>query len=214
MNILQLQEKHIYNYLQPVFFRHGYEKISDKKQFRQQNLHGFKNVQFSLSGDADGQLIKVQLGVRLNKVERLVEQFLEGTEEQPAHNQTVVASLSRFYKQEKTCYLLTDEKSLQHTCQEIAEFMQKKGFRFLESISKLRHIDALINRKPNLPSPFMYNQIHRCFKGIAIASILHRTNFEKLVSIYSNYLYSQWAPREVVDSYTRLVNYLRYFSFN
>jgi hypothetical protein len=214
MDILQLQEEHIYNYLQPVFSRHGYEKISSKKQFRQQSLHGFKNVQFSLSRDANGQLIKVKLGVRLNKVEGLVEQFLEGTEEQPADNQTVVASLSRIYNSEKTSYLLINESSLQHTCQEIAGFMQKKGFRFLELISKLRHIDALINRKPVLPSPYMYNQMHRCFKGIAIASILHRTDFEKLVSVYNNYLYHQWAPREVIDSYTRLVNYLRYFSFN
>ncbi len=214
MNILQLQEKHIYRYLQPVFARQGYKELHQKKQFRQQGSKGFKSFRLSLSEGSEGQLVKIQLGIRLNKVERLVEQFIDGPEELPADNQTVLASVSRFYKVEKTDYLFTNESRLQHTCQEIAQFMHRKGFHFLEAISKLRNLDALINRKPKRLSPYMNNQVHRCFKGIAIASILHRTDFEKLVTVYSNYLNSQLEPREVADNFSRLVNYLRYFSFN
>ena len=126
----------------------------------------------------------------------------------------MVASVSRFYPHTEDHHLFTDEKSLRKSCQEIASFMKLKGFRFLESMSRLRRIDALLNRQPETPSPYMHNQIHRCFKGIATASILHRTDFDKLVTIYSDHLYRQCAPREVVNNFRRLVNYLRYFSFN
>lgn len=215
MDILQLQEKHIYNHLQPIFSQHAYEKLPGKNQFRQKSPHGFRNVHLSLNGDTEGYFIHIQLGTRIEKVERVVEQFMEGSEEQANEKQTAVASLSRFYQQQRgKLYLLADESKLQHICHQIADFIQKKGFCFLESLSKLPRIDPLINRRPDLPSPYMYNQIHRCFKGITMASILHRTDFEKLVSTYQNSLYSQGVRPEVSDNFSRLVNYLRYFSFN
>lgn len=214
MDILQLQEKHIYQHLQPIFHSHGFEKLPDKQQFRKQNSQGFTSVQLSLKGSPEGQLIKLQLGLRKNKIEDLVQQFLAGPETKACDNQTMVASVSRFYPHAEDHHLFTDEKSLRQSCREITSFMKLKGFRFLESTSRLRRIDALLNRQPEAPSPYMHNQIHRCFKGIATASILHRTDFNKLVTIYSDYLNRQCAPREVINNFKKLVNYLRYFSFN
>lgn len=214
MDLLHLQEKHIYKHLQPIFHSHGYKNIPGRQQFRKESPQGFKNVHFTVCGNAEEPLIKIHLGIRINKVEDLLEQFLQEPGKNSGDKLTVAASVSRFFQQSHRPALLTDERKFRDNYQEITSFMKQKGFRFLESMSRLKRIDGLLNRKPELPSPFMPNQMHRCFKGIAMASILHRTDFDKLVTIYSSYLYSHWASTEVMDNFKRLVNYLRYFSFN
>lgn len=214
MNILHLQEQQLYKQLQPVFNTEGYVAIPDKKQFRKPGRSGFKNIIFSMSGDEEEQIINVHIGLRFDLVEELVCQFLNIPESVEKESNTVIASLSRFHRLPYHRFIVTDDSSLQQTCEQIERFMKHKGFRFLNAFEKLKRIDAVVNRKPALSCPYMYNQIHRCFKGITIARLLHRTDFEQLVTIYSNYLYSQWAPRHLIENFEKLVNYLRHFSLN
>lgn len=214
MDLLHLQEKHIFKHLQPVFHFHGFEITPDRKQFRKESSLGFKNVHFTVCGNAHEPLIKINLGLRINKVEDLVEQFLPEQGVNSDDKLTVAASTGRFFQYNHYPTLFTNERNLQDIYSEISSFMMQKGFRFLESMSKLKRIDEFLNKKPDFPIPFVPNQVHRCFKGIAIASILHRTDFDKLVTIYSRYLHSHRASAEVRKSFKRLVNYLRYFSFN
>lgn len=215
MDTLQLQEKRLYEQLNPLFNRNGYEALPMKKQFRQTSKSGFRSVLFTLNGDKEEKTLDVQLGIRFNLVEELVHQFLGGRKEVGKDSITVITSLARLkHHKQKRLVINENEESLQNTIQHISTILQEKGFSFLNSFSNLHRADKMINRKPSRHCPIMFNQIHRCFKGIAMARLLHRTDFEKLVSIYRNYLYSQWAPLEVTDSYNRLVRYLKYFSFN
>lgn len=214
MNILQLQEKQLFKQLEPIFTDQGYFALPSKNGFRQATKNGSKNIIFSIRGDAAEQLINIQIGLRFDLIEELVNQFLPMPHTPAKESNTIIASLSRFHRQPYHRFIITDEKSLQESCKQIKRFMLHKGFRFLNSYDKLKRIDAAVNRKPSLSCPYMYNQIHRCFKGITIAKLLHRNDFEKLATVYSNYLYSQWAPRQLLDDFDKLLNYLRYFSFN
>ena len=215
MDILQLQEKRLFQQLSPLFSRYGYEALPAKKQFRQTTKNDFRSVLFSLSGDTEEKTIDVQLGIRFNLIEELVYQFLGGKKGAEKESTTIITSLARLKRQKHRRLVITeDEEDLQNTCHDIAGALQEKGFRFLNTYSQLHRIDKMVNRKPLRLCPIMYNQIHRCFKGITIARMLHRTDFEKLVSVYGNYLDSQWAARQVTDNYYKLVNFLRHFSFN
>ena len=228
MNSLESQEKTIYTYLQPFLSAQGYEAVSTGaaatgistqglpapgKEFRKATSGGFKSVLFTFSSEGDRQVLNLHLGVRFNIIESLVSQFLE--EDGPVEEQhTLIASPHRFNHPPLPGFLLTDESSLHFACKQIGEFMQKKGFRFLNTFDNLKCVDASINRKPHLPSPYMHNQIHRCFKGIALARLLQRTNFETLCSVYRNYLLEKCGPEKVIVNYNRLVTYLKCFSFN
>ena len=215
MDILQLQEKRLFQQLSPLFSRYGYEALPAKKQFRQTTRSGFRSVLFSLNGDAEEKTLEVQLGIHFNLIEELVYQFLGGRKGAEKESTTVIISLARLKHQKQRRLVITeDEENLQNTCQHIAGALQEKGFRFLNTYSKLHRIDKMVNRKPSRHCPLMYNQIHRCFKGITIARLLHRTDFEKLVILYGNYLYSQLASRQVTENYYKLVNFLKHFSFN
>lgn len=214
MNSLQLQDQSIYKLLQPLFQAQGYELIAAKKQFRKRTRNGFRSVIFSISGKADEQILDIYFGLRFDVIENLVQQFLCGPAQDEKESNTILVSLNRLKEPPLQRFIITDTSSLHDACKEISEFMQDKGFRFLQAFDRLRRVDAKINRRPQAPSPYMYNQIHRCFKGVVIARILQRNDFEMLTTIYRNYLYSQWAPAHVMDNFNKLVNYLKYFSFN
>ncbi|WP_017730164.1 hypothetical protein [Nafulsella turpanensis] len=215
MDILQRQEKRLYQQLFPLFEQQGYEAVPSKKQFRQPCKNGFRAVLFSISEDAEEKIIDVQLGIRINLVEELVLQFLGGKKELEKDSTTIITSLARLKHQSQRRLIITeDEQSLQQSCTQITAAMQEKGFKFLKNFSQLHRIDKVVNRKPSRQCPIMHNQIQRCFRGITIARMLHRNDFDKLVSIYGSYLYSQWASRQILDNYNKLVNFLKNFSFN
>lgn len=214
MNTLPLQEQQLCTQLQPFFTAQGYQTAPAKDGFRQASKNGSKNIIFSIGGNKEEQILQVKIGLRFDIIEELVSQFLSIPEWLAKNSNTVIASLSRFHRLPYHRFVVRDESSLLESCKQIERFMQQKGFRFLNAFAKLKRLDALVNRKPQLSCPYMYNQIHRCFKGITIARLLHRNDFEKLVSIYSNYLYNQWVPKSLVHNFDKLVNFLRYCSLN
>lgn len=197
----------------PFFSEQGYEVISSGKEFRRITPNGFRSTLFSLSKTEDQQLLDIHLGIRFDIIENLVTQFLKEAN-LPTEDHTILASPHRFNRPPLQRFLLTDEPSLQLACTQIKDFMQKKGFRFLNTFHKLKRIDAVLNRKPQRISPYVHSQIHRCFVGITLARLLQRTDFELLCVIYGNYLYSQRVSEKVMESFQKLVTYLKCFSFN
>lgn len=215
MDILQLQEKRLFQQLCPVFDQYGYEAIPSKKQFCQINKSGFRSVGLSLSSGEEKKTIEIQLSIRNNLVEELVHQFLGSKKGSEKDSTTISLSLARLKCQKQPNFVIAEnDQDLQLSGWQIAAVLHKKGFHFLNTFSKLHRIDKMVNRKPSRPSPLMPNQIHRCFKGIIIARMLHRTNFEKLANVYGNYLCRQLAPRQLTDNYYKLLSFLKNFSFN
>jgi hypothetical protein len=215
MNEIRLQEKHIYQQLQPLFSDHGYELMPLSKQFRKPSRNGFRAALISVSGDRYEQIIDLSLSIRMDVVEELVYQFLSGPPRFSMQDSTtIVASYGRLNQDPYKRFVVKDEDDLQGVCERIGTYMEKKGFRFLERFDQLKKIDALINRRPDQPCPYLYNQVHRCYKGIIIAKLTCRTDYNQLVKTYLAYLQNQWAPRSVIINFKKLVKFLKYFSMN
>lgn len=210
MNSLQIHEQILYQNLQPLFSENGYEACPENKLFRKATKSGSRSVLFNLKRVADGQLLEVNFGMRFEIIESLVYQFLNA----PKESNTILVDLDFIKHQTKPPFIITDEASLRSNCKRISDFMEKKGFRALQALGKLKKVDAVVNRKPHLPCLYMNNGIYRCFKGVTLARLLQRTDFNQLIAVYKNYLYQQWVPQSVVENFKRLVHYLRYFSFN
>lgn len=214
MNEIQLQEHQLYTRLSPLFLKQGYELQPHKKQFSMQTRNGFRSAMISINGSRSEQAIDLTLGIRLDLVEDLVGQFMEGLYSFSKESPTLIASYGRLTSKPTRRFLVQEEGDLNEVSQRIEQFMLGKGFRFLERFDTLKRLDKVINRKPEQPCPFLYNQVSRCFKGITIAKMMHRTDFNQLVKIYLNYLHNQWAPRSVIANYKKLVKFLRFYSMN
>lgn len=214
MNEIQLQEKHIYHTLTPLFREQGYELLSSKNQFRLPTRNGYRAALITVNGNREEQIIELNLSIRLDVVEELVNQFISGIASGYNESATIIASYSRLTQQPYKRFLVKNEAGLALACKQIDTFMRNKGFGFLEKFDRLRKIDPVINRKPEQPCPLLLDQINRCFKGITIAKLTHRNDFNPLVKIYLNYLSKQWTQPGVVANFKKLVRYLRFFSIN
>lgn len=213
--MLQIQENNIYTTLAPLFEAQGYQLISAEKQFRLATRNGYRSVFIHVNGDAYQQSINLQLGIRLDVVEELVQQFLQevviaGYKE----SMTILGSYSRLVHQPYKRFLVKDQADLDSACLRIASFMRSSGFKFLENFDRLRKIDGLLNRKPEQPSPFLQNQMIRCFKGLVLARLTHRTDYHRLTKTYQHFLQKHWTDQSVMEHYRRLVEFLRFFSLN
>lgn len=213
MNSLEIQEKTIYNYLQPYFFTQGYQVLSPRMEFRKVSETVHKSILYSICQRDGQQVLDIHLGIGFPMIESLVSQFMRESEI-PAESYIIKATPYRFKRPPLPRFVLTDEGSLAEACKQIKEFMQKKGFRFLNTFGKLKRVDAVINRKPMVESAYLHNQLYRCFVGITLARLLQRTDFDSLCIDYGNYLYSQRVPEKVILCFDKLATYLKYFSLN
>lgn len=213
MSSPEIQENLIYSHLQSFFFTHGYESASPGMEFVRVSETTSKSILFSVGSHGEAQMLEIQLGVEFRTVQSLVSQFLK-ERQPPAESYTIKATPHLFNRPPLQRFVLTDEASLQLACSRIREFMENKGFRFLNTFARLKRADAVINRKPHLRSSYMPDQVHRCFVGITIARLLQRTDFEELGGIYSNYLNSRKGSEELTESFQKLFNFLKCFSVN
>ena len=214
MNEIQLQEKHIYHTLSPLFSAQGYELLTAKNQFRLPTRNGYRAALITVNGNRYEQTIDLHLSIRLDVVEELVNQFISEIASGYNESATIIASYGRLTQQPYKRFLVKNEAGLEAACKHIDTFMRNRGFGFLEKFDRLRKIDPVINRKPEQPCPLLHDQIIRCFKGIAIAKLTHRNDFNRLVKTYQNYLNKQWTHPGVVANFKKLVKYLRFFSID
>ena len=213
MDELQTQEKYIYTSLYPTFRENGYAFHPDKKLFWQPTGNGYRAALISVNGDRLEQSVELKLGIRLDVVEDLVGQFLGGLYESYTDRLTFLASYGRVVQQPQR-FLVKGEEDLEAACKRIGIFMTSKGFKFLENNNRLRKIDGIINRKPENTNPYLLNQVHRCFKGLVLAKLTHRTDFNRLVKTYYKFLQKQNAKQTVIMNYKKLVRFLRFYSIN
>lgn len=213
MSSPEIQENLIYNQLQSFFFEHGYESVTPGMEFWKVADTSDKCILFSVCSQQGKQTLEIHLGIRFKIVQSLVSQFLTNSE-MFAENHTIKATPHRFNRPPLPRFVLTDDASLILACRQIKDFMQKKGFRFLNTFARLKRADAVINRQPLLQSSYVEDQIYRCFIGITIARLLQRTDFETLGEIYGKVLENRMVSGEITDNYRKLLNFLKYFSLN
>lgn len=214
MNSLEIKETLIDSHLKSLFYANGYQPASPGgMEFRNVSDTSAKGILFLVYRQEGLQMLDLQLGIEFKMIASLLSPFMSKTG-LPAENYTLKATPHQFNCPPLQRFMLTDEASLQLACRQIKDFMQKKGFRFLNTFDKLKRADSVINRKPHQHSSYLPNQVYRCFVGITMARLLQRTDFETLGVVYRNYLYSHKAPERVTEGFQNLLNYLRYFSFN
>lgn len=196
--------------------KQGFELILSKQQFRKQGTHGFQNIIPTLSTYEQAQetLVEFNLGVRLDIVEDLVNQFTQHLADFQADTNTLLTSMGRLLDKPFLRFNIKNESDVQQVSQNFMQFMEQQGFKFLDHISKLAHLEQLTNQNPDQVHPYFYNNYHRCLKGLTLARLNHRTDFETLAQIYQRQLLRRNAPPVQQNNFKKLHHYLSHFSVN
>lgn len=207
-------EIRLYEQLTPFFAKHGFSFISERKQYRRRVDTGFHNVLLSTTFHKDEVMLEVNFGCRSEQVEQIAQQFLNNVIEYRADANTVILSIGKFSGFHYFRYKIHSSDELTLVCEQIESFFSQAGFDFLKSACSLASLDRLLNEQPNQPCLYVYNQTHRCYKGLIVARLNNNPRFDGLVDSYRHLLDRQTKNPYEQQHFERLVAYLRHYSAN
>ncbi len=213
---LKTTEAKLYYALYDFFEAEGFRLLMDKKQFRKNTPAGFTNVIFSVSEyeKENDAWVEVHIGCRNDQIEQITQQFLNPSlSDFRADVNTLIISTGKYNDVKYFRYKIQNDEDLTDACESIKEFMTFSGFGFLKSVTRLADIDRILNVQPHKPSKYLYNQVHRCYKGIVAAKLNNSPQFDRLIDIYRSYL-SKFANEIECSNFERLVLYLMYYGNN
>lgn len=213
---IKTTEAKLYYALYDFFEAEGFRLLMDKKQFRKSTPAGFVNIIFSVSEyekDKDT-WVEVHIGCRNDQIEQIAQQFLNiNLVDFRADVNTLIISTGKYNDVKYFRYKIQNDDDLTDTCEAIKEFMVYSGFSFLNSSTKLSDIDRIFNSLPHKPSKYVYNQIHRCYKGLIAAKLADNPQYTHTEAVYRNYL-TKFASKAELSNFERLVTYLQYYGNN
>jgi hypothetical protein len=211
---LKSLEISLYNHLNHFLAKKSFILLPDYKQFRKETDTGFQNLILSSSRYADELWIEVNIGVRVNMVEDFAQQFLDIPIEYRQHANTLITSFGRLSDTKYLRYKIVNQEDVEICFEAIKDFMHDRGLEFLDYASHIKNLDTIFNEKPHKPNKYLYNQTHRCFKGIIIAKITDNPQFLTLLDQYQSALERMQTSDREMENYMKLVNFLLYLSLN
>ena len=204
----------LYQYLTPFFQRHQFLLLPEKRQFRKTTDTGFQSIAFYPTFYDHKTLLDVQLGCRNDQVEQIAQQFQASQAISSPDANTLTTSIAQFNGFSSVQFIIRSEQELQSVCHQLEQFFISFGFDFLATSCSLSSVDRLLNGQPGQPCPYVYNQMHRCYKGLITASLIHNEHFDELVDTYRHVFVQQTQnPYEQVR-FERLVAFLHHYSAN
>lgn len=207
-------ETNLFRHLSQFFADHHYLLLADQKQFRKITPTGFQNVIFSPSFYQDEIWVDILFGTRNQQIEQIAQQFLRNTPEFRDHANTTIVALGKFRDTPYFRYKLKPDESTETLCRDVESFFRKDGFAFLDKHGRIDAIDTLLNSQPDQPCKFLYNQTHRCYKGLIAAHLNHNPHFDGLIDRYRLELQRQTQNPHEQLQFERLIAYLLHYSAN
>lgn len=206
-------ETKLYEQLDAFFQSQGFGFLPDQKQYRKSTQNGFQNIIFSISETENVFWVEVNFGVRFEFVEQIAQQFLNNSfGYRPAAN-TLVISIGKFLDIKYFRYKVTNEADFERVTEEIRSFFEEKGFDFLDRADSLNFIEDTLNDSPAIPCRYLYNQVHRCFKGIVAAKLSDNCNFATITNIYRHFLLKNGTDEDLLN-YERMITFLHHYNAN
>ncbi|MCS6967670.1 MAG: hypothetical protein RMJ44_00905 [Cytophagales bacterium] len=199
--------------LEPFLKEEAFFPMPELKQFRKITPTGFQNMILSFSGRNEI-FLEVNIGLRHNAVEEIAQQFLDNLPEFRKEANTLVVSIGKLSETKYFRYKIKCHDDIHQCSEQIMDFMQERGFRFLNTSGSLQALNKIFNDQPNLPVKYLYNQVHRCFKAIVVARMCAHPQFLDLLNTYYCTLQKLGVPDRTLMEYDRLANYLLHYCPN
>ncbi|GAB3013069.1 hypothetical protein [Spirosoma pulveris] len=201
----------LYQQLTPFFERQGFVLLPDKKQYRRTTSTGFQTVMLLFSSFNEEIILGVTLGCRNEQVEQIAQQFLSNQVMSHQDSITLSVPINQFRDFQFARFKIHNDEELIDACWQIELFFQTTGFAFFTSSCTLPVLDRLLNEHAAYPCQYVFNQLHRYYKGLVAAHLAHNAQFDNLIEHYRNMLGKQTHnPHEQIQ-FERLITYLHHY---
>lgn len=207
-------ETALYEKLRLFFERHDFALVAEKKQFRKVTPTGFQNVIFTATAYEDEVWLEVNFGCRNHQIEQIAQQFLGNTRDFWGDSNTIVVSIGKYNDAKYFRYKIMTEPDVEDVCDIIKDFLVTDGFPFLNASDSLSALNEIFNKTPSKSCKYVYNQVHRSFKGVICGKLINDDKFLDLADKHRNTLTKIGATPEELRTYEQLLGFLLYFSVN
>ncbi|MCH2214642.1 MAG: hypothetical protein MK086_05675 [Flavobacteriales bacterium] len=212
-----LQEEAKYRlsqYLQP-YFDHKRYREKDTLRYERKTSFGSSVVMATLTGDHDMLYAKLFLGLRHD----LVELTLTNTFGLEDYFQNSSYSLLLHWKYVDTAKIASalpcrNLKDLEAVGEMIIDFLDHKGFDFLNHYKKLSMLDHLYNDKFEKIAKWSSHSYLTPFRAMAVAKLMEREDYDTLFQTHRSYLESRGLSGPIIAKYEKTFAHLKKLSLN
>ena len=187
----------------------GFEWLPQLGQLRKTTYRGFSNILLSFSNYSDGVMVEGHCGVRIDAVEDTVYRYTNGFREFQSNSHTLITSTGRLEGGPGRRRLVSSQRDAMDTAREIFATVDQRGEAFWQRYGELHALDELFNFPDGRSSQLVSNLSYACLRGIVIAKLLERTDFEELVDEHRERLKKLPTNPVVQEGYEALVAALR-----
>ena len=187
----------------------GFEWLPQRAQFRKRTYRGFSNLLLSFSNYADGVMVEGHCGIRVDAVEDTVYQYTNGFREFQPDSHTLITSTGRLEGELTRRRLVQSREHALKVALEIFGTVDEKGEGFWQRYSDLEALDTLFNQPDDETAQLVPNLSYACLRGLVVAKLINRPNFEELVELHRKRLHYLPTNPVVQIGYESLVAALR-----
>ncbi|MGB0932347.1 MAG: hypothetical protein ACPGVB_16315, partial [Chitinophagales bacterium] len=202
--------------LSPLLEAKGFAYAEHPKylQFKKTYKGGFQSCLFSTHQHENTFWIEMSVGVRVDIVEKIANQFTLTLKDYHQDSHTILTTYGRIMGTPYFRFKVESEADLKGAFEKMQAFLEEIAFDFMDDNSIVANIDKLINRYPEKPSRFIYNNTHRCIKGVIVAQIAQNPQLQTLIKAYHIVMERHPLRDKMLPQYEKLVEYLQAFSVN
>lgn len=151
--------------------------------------------------------LEYQLGIRINKVELIVHEFIQSLGDYKKRSITLVETLDNFDAGFPRRFVLNNEKEVEKCSTLMESFLIKQGFKWLDSHSNGFRLERYFNEfidKPIISQNFTY----RSARGVVLAKIFNPTDYQFIREAYLKRLYDMQTTPFALECFLNLLGYL------
>ena len=135
----------IFEKLTSFFSENGFKAYKAKEMFKKITPDGFFNVSIIILDYEPEFHVKFVLGIRINEIENIYNQFSFVIDEGKNESETTLTSMDYFTGKEDDAYIVSSEDDLIVSLRNFQKLMLEKGFGYFQQFSSIQALDKEIN---------------------------------------------------------------------
>lgn len=151
--------------------------------------------------------LEYNLGVRIDRVEEIIHQFLPTLSDYAQRSITLIQKANKIGKEIPSRFVLENDSQLADAIMAAEKFFVSHGFHWMDEMINPRTLEkAFAERKERVFST--QNFVYYAFRGVTLAKLYNPEDYPVLRKIYLEEIQKQGMTPFTIASFLQLLNYL------
>ena len=168
---------------------------------------GKQVIFFHHVSNSDSNCIEVQLGIRIDEVEEIINQFLPSLGDFSERSTTLIMPLDQINAKMQRRYFIEEEEDIALVLKQIENHLVKDGFKWLDQYSNPNHLEAYFNNNPDQEF-ITQNFTYRSARAITLCKLYNPDSYQENKKAYLDKLEEMMVTPFTLASFLNLLDYL------